>query len=325
MSSKSACVAALLAGVINSQAPTYQFPYGHDPYAGKRNHVSESIITRHYYRDDFMFHIMVPCSSATYPWVDFHHGFMGAFPSDMYQEFLREWVQAGYVVTYTQPHVPHEDAYGNLTLWTTAHDMFELEGDAMVEEMMANYGYTVHVDMNSQGIACHSNGCDVTKQYADRDASKVKNYYFLDPVFKYADIDTPVQLPEGSTISVQATEYCDACCVDSSFTQRIFDAFNGASLKMKTTIAEAGHCSPIAWYFAETCRRSHYCDEPEETRQGAFRLHACMAGVGIAASQDGWFDRADLRPYYTNGTMFCDAWDYVVDDIVECVGPNCPV
>lgn len=313
---------ALLATDVASE-DTYEFPRGHDPYRDHRNHLTEIFLEAHI-TEPWPVDFFMPNVSGTYPWVEFHHGFGGTFPSGTYWEYMREIAQMGYVVTYTRPHEAHEDASSNFTIWEEANKFVKEHGSAITSQhsLEQGAGVEVHMDTTKLGFSCHANGCDITKQFANTNPSIASSYNFVDPIFEHFDVDQSVKLGSHQNVIVQTTDMCGRCCMDSTYSQRLYDSFSGMGAKTFGTLAEAGHCSMLNYFFADNCRTGRYCDMPRSTRMEVHAFHKCVAGGVVSQTTESFFiGRNDMTKYYTEAGHMCD--NYLVNNQLLCEGSNC--
>ena len=111
----------------------------------------------------------------------------------------------------------------------------------------------VEFDTSKMSIVCHSSGCQVSKEFAIDDASRVQAFQFIDPVFQfdkeYLADDEVFMVNEGQTVVVAASELCQRCCTKfyANWNERVFDSFQVENLKTYQVLAGQGHCSPTGY------------------------------------------------------------------------------
>merc|ERR1712127_754824 len=103
-----------------------------------------------------------------YPWIDFQGGMDGMFPEFLYDDLFKDLVYAGFIVTYTNPHLLIEHQMNNFSLWSEQAYFYQKTGPSLILE---DSGDQVDFDTSKMSIICHSSGCQPSKEFANHDPS----------------------------------------------------------------------------------------------------------------------------------------------------------
>jgi len=323
-------LSVLAFAATSSATETYQFPVGKSPYQDKNyvaRHMNEIHVTPSSYGSPHDGHMYYPDTPGKYPWIDFQGGMDGMFPEFLYDDLFKDLVYAGFIVTYTNPHLLIEHQMNNFSLWSEQAYFYQKTGPSLILE---DSGDHVDFDTSKMSIICHSSGCQPSKEFANHDPSRVQAFHFLDPVFQFgkeAIADEPIFMAEsGQSVVVQSSELCKQCCSKqyADWSGKTFDSFQGGSVKTYQVMADQGHCSPLGYFEAQLCAKVHFCNMPDSiTTRNQKHIHKCHAGMMISQLTDSFFEgRSDIRKYYTDEKYMCTS-DYLVPETYKCEGAWC--